>query len=94
MRSSAAVLVVGLSVVAAAACGSSSKPADSATTVSGAKGALDGNITVYSGQHEQTVAALVSAFEAESGIKVTVRSDDEATLANQLHLITPEERFW
>jgi iron(III) transport system substrate-binding protein len=30
------------------------------------------------------MSALVSAFERESNIKVSVRSDDEATLANQL----------
>jgi iron(III) transport system substrate-binding protein len=41
-------------------------------------------ITVYSGQHPQTVAALVSAFEKQTGIKVAVRSDDEGVLAAQI----------
>jgi iron(III) transport system substrate-binding protein len=41
-------------------------------------------ITLYSGQHEQTTAKLVSTFTAETGIKVKVRSDDEAVLANQI----------
>jgi len=41
-------------------------------------------ITLYSGQHEQTTAQLVKAFTAESGIKVKVRSDDEAVLASQI----------
>jgi iron(III) transport system substrate-binding protein len=41
-------------------------------------------ITVYSGQHEQTTALLVAAFERQSGIKVSVRSGDEAALGNQL----------
>lgn len=41
-------------------------------------------LVVYSGQHEQTVTLLVDAFTRASGIKVSVRHDDEATLANQL----------
>ncbi len=41
-------------------------------------------ITLYNGQHEQTTAALVSAFERQSGIHVNVRSADEATLGNQI----------
>jgi iron(III) transport system substrate-binding protein len=59
--------------IAPAACGSSSKPGSAATS-----------ITLYSGQHEQTTALLVSAFERQTGIHVNVRSDDEAVLANQL----------
>jgi iron(III) transport system substrate-binding protein len=42
------------------------------------------SITVYSGQHPETVAALVSAFEKQTGIKVAVRSDDEGVLAAQI----------
>ncbi len=41
-------------------------------------------LTVYSGQHEQTTALLVAAFEKQSGIAVSVRSGDEATLGNQI----------
>jgi iron(III) transport system substrate-binding protein len=41
-------------------------------------------ITLYNGQHEQTTALLVAAFEKKTGIKVHVRSDDEATLGNQI----------
>ena len=41
-------------------------------------------ITVYSGQHPQTVAALVAAFEKQTGIGVSVRSDDEGVLAAQI----------
>jgi iron(III) transport system substrate-binding protein len=40
------------------------------------------SITLYSGQHEQTVNGLVSAFEKQTGITVNVRNDDEDTLAN------------
>jgi iron(III) transport system substrate-binding protein len=66
-------LVVAVAVLAAsglAACGSS--------------GSGSATITLYSGQHEQTTAALVAAFEKESGIKVKIRSDDEAVLTNQI----------
>jgi iron(III) transport system substrate-binding protein len=41
-------------------------------------------ITLYNGQHEQTTALLVAAFEKKTGIKVHVRSGDEATLGNQI----------
>ena len=41
-------------------------------------------ITLYNGQHEQTTDSLVSAFEAQTGIHVKVRSDDEDVLANQI----------
>jgi len=41
-------------------------------------------LTVYSGQHEQTTALLVAAFERQSGIKVDVRSGDEAALGDQV----------
>lgn len=42
-------------------------------------------LVMYSGQHEQTTEALVSAFEKlNPTIKVTVRSDDEGALAQQL----------
>ena len=57
-------------LVFVAGCGSSS-------------GATQPSITVYSGQHPQTVAALVAAFEKQTGIKVKVRSDDEDVLARR-----------
>ena len=41
-------------------------------------------LVVYSGQHPQTSAALVAAFERSTGIRVTVRNSDEAVLANQI----------
>src|SRR6476661_6299062 len=43
-----------------------------------------GSITLYSGQHEQTVSKLVADFEQRGGAHVSVRSADEATLANQI----------
>jgi len=44
------------------------------------------HLVVYSGQHPQTSAALVAAFERATGISVTVRSSDEAVLANQIKI--------
>ncbi|WP_207892067.1 iron ABC transporter substrate-binding protein [Streptacidiphilus pinicola] len=51
----------------------------------GSGGSLAGQtITVYSGQHEQTMGKLVQDFTARTGVKVQLRSGDEAELANQL----------
>jgi iron(III) transport system substrate-binding protein len=47
-------------------------------------GAAQSSITLYSGQHPQTVSALVAAFEKRTGISVKVRSDDEGVLASQI----------
>ena len=47
-------------------------------------GAGPNTITLYNGQHEQTTALLVKAFEEQTGIHVQVRSADEATLGNQI----------
>jgi iron(III) transport system substrate-binding protein len=41
-------------------------------------------ITIYNGQHPETVAALVAAFEKQTGIDVAIRSDDEGVLAAQI----------
>jgi iron(III) transport system substrate-binding protein len=41
-------------------------------------------ITIYSGQHPETITALVQAFEQQTGINVAVRSDDEGVLAAQI----------
>ncbi len=42
------------------------------------------SLTLYSGQHVQTTAALVQAFEKATGITVNTRSNDEDTLAAQI----------
>ena len=42
------------------------------------------SITLYSGQHPQTVSSLVAAFEKQTGISVNVRPDDEGVLASQI----------
>jgi iron(III) transport system substrate-binding protein len=41
-------------------------------------------LTLYSGQDQATTALLVDAFERKTGVKVKVRSADEAVLANDL----------
>jgi iron(III) transport system substrate-binding protein len=48
------------------------------------QGAEPGALAVYSGQHVQTTQALVSAFERATGISVSLRSDDEDVLADQI----------
>ncbi len=47
-------------------------------------GGSSAGLTVYSGQHEQTTALLVSRFERRTGIKVALRSGDEEALGNQV----------
>jgi iron(III) transport system substrate-binding protein len=62
--------LAGAATLALAACGSSKSSGNA--------------LTLYSGQHEQTTALLVRDFEHRTGIKVQIRSADEATLANQI----------
>ena len=47
-------------------------------------GGSSSDLVLYSGQHEQTTALLVGAFEKKTGIKVQIRSADEASLGNQI----------
>jgi iron(III) transport system substrate-binding protein len=51
---------------------------------SGGSGGGAGSLTVYSGQHVQTTQQLASAFEAATGISVSLRSEDEDVLADQI----------
>ncbi len=50
----------------------------------GTSGGGVNEITVYSGQHQQTATALANDFHARTGIGVNLRSNDEAALANQV----------
>ena len=68
---SVAAIVVVVIVVATSA-GSSKKSASGVT------------LTLYSGQHPETVAALATAFTKLTGINVSVRSADEGVLAAQI----------
>jgi iron(III) transport system substrate-binding protein len=82
----AAMLVAALVLVACGGSGGSSTGATGASNgTSSTPGSLAGqSITLYNGQHEQTTAQLVSAFERHTGVKVNVRSADEAELGNQI----------
>jgi iron(III) transport system substrate-binding protein len=75
------VLAAGLTLVAGAVlagCGASGPDPSSSPS-----------ITLYSGQHQQTVDGLVTAFEKQTGITVSVRNDDEGTLANLIAVQGP-----
>ncbi|KUN04693.1 hypothetical protein AQI95_19340 [Streptomyces yokosukanensis] len=83
-RSAVLATAVSLSALALAGC-SGSNDSGGASSDKASGGSLKGQtITVYSGQHEQTVSALVKDFQARTGIKASVRSGDEAELANQI----------
>ncbi|GAA2237126.1 iron ABC transporter substrate-binding protein [Kitasatospora cystarginea] len=86
VRPAAALSLATACVLALAACsssgGSSSDGPSQAAT--GAQALAGQTITVYSGQHEQTVKALAADFEKRTGVKVDLRSGDEAELANQI----------
>jgi iron(III) transport system substrate-binding protein len=76
-----AVAVPGLALaVATAGCGALGGSTQNAAAQPGAT-----TLIMYSGQHEQTTQALVSAFEKQHpDIKISVRSDDEGALAQQI----------
>jgi iron(III) transport system substrate-binding protein len=71
IRGLAAAALAAAGLVTLAACGGS-----------GGSGAQ--SITLYNGQHVQTAQNLVAAFEAATGISVSIRSNDEDTLADQI----------
>ncbi len=73
-------LLASLAAPLLGGCGSGSS--SSASTSGGSNAGQ--TITLYNGQHEQTTAMLMSAFERQTHVKVKVRSDDEATLADQI----------
>jgi iron(III) transport system substrate-binding protein len=66
-------VTAGMLTASVAACGASS----------GGDAPANG-LVLYNGQHEQTTQALVSAFEKQTGIQVTVRNGDEDQLAEQI----------
>lgn len=84
MRRTGLLIAAPLSAIAVAATAAGcSTLGGSPATAAQATGTT--NLVLYSGQHEQTTAQLVAAFEKlNPTIKVTVRSDDEGALAQQL----------
>ena len=78
-RPSRLALAAGV-VLATAACATGTT-----TATTGPAGTPGGAaITIYSGQHEQTVKLLTDGFTRATGIAVNLRSGNEAELANQL----------
>jgi len=73
--------LVGLAAMAGCSSGSNSSDTDNS---SGSNDASKATLTMYSGQHEETVQALIDAFTAKTGIKIELRSGDDAELVNQI----------
>jgi len=71
-------------VLAVAALAAAAMTGCSALSGSASSSSDPQSITLYSGQHPQTTQKLVAAFEKKTGIKVSVRSDDEDVLADQI----------
>ena len=55
-----------------------------AAGLAGCSGRSANSLVIYSGQHPQTTAALVAAFERATGISVLVRNGDEDALTDQV----------
>ena len=72
--------LAGASILALAACGGSTTPADS----SGAAGGAEDAITVYNAQHDSLTQAWADEFTKETGIKVTIRPGSDLELSNQI----------
>jgi iron(III) transport system substrate-binding protein len=88
IRKPAALAAALVACGALAAC-------SSASAHSGPAG--EAPLTLYSGQHVQTAENLVAAFEKKTGIKVSIRSDDEDALADQIQTEgghTPADLFY
>ena len=86
MRSRSRVMAVVFAVAAVGAlvAGCSSEPAVSSSASGSGRSLAGQSITVYSGQHAQTVQGLAKDFEQRTGVHVNLRSGDEAELAGQL----------
>ena len=89
-----AMLALALGLVAGCSDDGAAVRDGSSTAVSSSSAPVDvppssgsgESITIYSGQHQQTVSALVDAFRDSTGIGVSLRSASEGELANQVLL--------
>ena len=75
-----AALVASMALVLSGCGAATSSAGGTASSGSGAAGAL----TVYNAQHEDLVAEMVAGFTAATGITVTLRNGDDSELGNQL----------
>ena len=82
VRSALGACVAVALALTVSACSSNS----SASTEGGdSGGAADkATLTIYTGQHEETVQNLADQFTDKTGIKITIRAGEDADLANQL----------
>lgn len=76
-------VVFAVAMIATACTDDSSTDADE-TSDTGNGQDTPVSLVVYSGQHEETTKALADAFTDESGIKIELRSGDDAELVNQI----------
>lgn len=83
-------LVAAIAVVSVGLAGcSANNPAppgrmSASAPASGASSLAGSSITVYNAQHEELTQAWADAFEAATGVTVTVRNGDDSELGNQL----------
>lgn len=83
-KGSRAVKLGALLLAPALALGLVSCTSDAKDSADGTDPSGSDSIMVYSGQHEDLVKAFASDFEKESGIKVELRSGDDAEMVNQV----------
>jgi iron(III) transport system substrate-binding protein len=73
-RRGASAIAASILVLTLAACGSGQAAGSAGTQT----------LTLYNAQHEDLVQAMVSGFTEQTGIRVELRSGDDAELANQI----------
>jgi iron(III) transport system substrate-binding protein len=69
LRAGSLIALAGCSAVLAVGCGG---------------GSGHSSITLYNGQHTVLTSSLAAAFEKATGVKVQIRTDDSAVLADQI----------
>lgn len=80
-----AALAVAVSLGVATACSSSGNSSNGGSDSSSSGSTKDpGSLTVYTGQHEESVQSLAKAYTTKTGVKIKIRAGDDAELANQL----------
>jgi iron(III) transport system substrate-binding protein len=75
-RSFATVMTTLTVTALLAGCGGSDSSGDASSA--------SGPLTLYNAQHDDLITAMVGGFTEQTGIKVDIRSGDDAELANQI----------